>query len=414
MKKDISDNILLFISVLFFISILCLMIYLSLYDTEYIRENDPYDYAKVGESIWNGSGISLNEKPYVLMPPGFPVIAGGLNEILNNPELSIKFSSILFWIITVFLLYLFLGYFFKEQSFCIIGVLLYVSNSVMIHSAAAGRVEPVFLSFLMLFAILLIQKSVMNKITKVSYLFITFLAVVASSMYYLRPEGLWIAGVLWMVFIFQIRMPVIKKTIFTVIYLAGISIMIFPYVFFLKSQTGQWQLSGKAYANLVMGEMDSPYQSGIYSENKIPYRYTIIERIINNPDEARTASDYFSESPNKLYERIFPNLKSLTISVWFSYSIIGSLLIVLGLMKIPIDRQMWIWGTISVLGLYLMFFILNRFVAMYQPFFLVMLIGGMWVVKEWIIKLLSDKWAEIFVFVLTGLLMVYQLRNIAI
>lgn len=414
MIKDLPLKLLLISTIIFVVIVLFIMIRQSIQDTEYIRENDPYDYAKVGESIWNGNGIALNGKAYVLMPPGFPVIAGGFNVIFQNPEISVKFSSILFWIFNIFLFYYLLGFFFREKKYKLIGVLLYAGNSIMILTTAAGRIEPVFLSFLLLFVIMLIIKTTENKPEFISRVYVLSLAVVASVLYYLRPEGLWIAAVLWIVFIFQIKLPVIKKTAYSVIYSAGIIIMISPYVFFLKNHTGRWQLSGKAYANLVMGEMESPYQSAKYGEKEIPYRYTIIERIINNPDVARSPGEYFSESANKIYERIIPNLKSLAISLWFSYSIIGIPLIIFGLLKIPFDHQIWIWGVLSAFGIYLLFFILNRFIAMYQPFFIVMMIGGMIAVAEQVKKTFLALWSEIVIYVLTGLLTVYQLRHITL
>ncbi len=399
-------------TLVFVILILIIMIHQSIQNTEYTRENDPYDYAKVGESIWSGNGIALNGKPYVLLPPGFSVIVGGFNVVFQNPELSVKLASMLFWLFSVILVYHFFRFFFEEQKYQFIGVLLYSSNLIMIQAAAAGRVEPVFLSFLLLFMILSLKKSENNIVHNLSYAYVALLAVVASVMYYLRPEGLWIGGVLWLIVMMRLPEPVFKKIMKTLFFSFVVMIIIFPYTLFLKNHTGYWQLSGKTYANLVMGEMESPYQTGKYDENETPNRYKIINRIINNPLEARPIHEYFSESADKLYERIWPNVRSLATSLWHSYSIIGILLIVFGLAEIPFSRQMWIWGTISVIGLYLLFFILNRIIAMYQPFFIIMLTGGMVIVTDWIKKTFFENWAESVIYVLTGLFMVFHLRHI--
>ncbi len=78
-------RILRILSALFFSGILILIIFKSINDTDYIREKDPYEYAMVGKSIWQGDGLSLEGIPYVIHPPGFSVIAGGFNLLFNHP-----------------------------------------------------------------------------------------------------------------------------------------------------------------------------------------------------------------------------------------------------------------------------------------------------------------------------------------
>lgn len=388
-----------------------LIIYRAKYQPDFAKQYDPYDYAMVGSSILNGEGITLNGKPYVLLPPGLSLISAAIQTVASNPEVAIKITSIVFWIIGVFLFYRILGFFFSEEKYRFIGLMFFCTIPGLFESAAAGRVETVFLAMIMLMMIFLFSELKKTK-NDFSIRIILLISVLIAAVYYLRPEGLWIGFILWGIFLFHFQNSMTKKIIASLAMAGAVLLLIFPYLLFLKNHTGRWQISGKSYANFVMGELESPYQLGVYTGGKIPDRYQIIQRVIHDPTQAKSFYEYIDERAQSLFSRLPYNIYRIGYYLWFAFSPIGLILILYGALTMPAGNQIWIWGIMSVWLMYLLFFILPRVLSIYHPFLIVWMMHGIKIINERLNQKYSARTSGIILVPLIVALLLYQSRSI--
>lgn len=344
-----------------------LLVMVAIVNQDFAKHNDPHEYAHLGKSIWSGEGLQYNGKPDVVLPPGFPIIIGAANTIIGDLEWSGKAVGLISFFICLFLIYE-ISISLVNEKFALLPVLLFAANSNVLLSAGSGYSESIFtLCFL-----LLVWLTVKFRDTDGVWPSLLFM-ILWPVLYYIRPEGLIIGLILygWFVFDSNSKRPFAWLIPFVFLVLA------FPYLFFLKQYTGNWQLSGKTYANLVLGELDSPYQNLTDQTNVILPRYLVIERIWNDPAEAKALGDYLKDPGNDIIHRLPQNLRSLVLIYWQSFSIVGILFMISGFVRMDSKKRTFLLSLFLPIGIYLLFFVMYRMVAIYHWMSVVFLTFGL-------------------------------------
>jgi hypothetical protein len=393
----------------FLLSFYTLSLIIELFSNmEFLKHDDPYEQAMVGKSMWTGNGIQLNGKPYIILPPGLSAAVGGVDLVVNELEWSGKFVTLVSFFSSLFLLYHISHFFFKERLFTFISVILFATNSNIIINATNGRSESLFT---LIFLVLTYLTLKFSQRERVSIRGILLFSILWAFLYYTRPEGLIVGGILWLWMAWNKRLNLRHHLIILISPLLFLS-LIFPYLLFLKEQTGRWQLSGKTYINLVMGELKSPYQTGEKFTMQTNPRYLINDRVADDPFLAKSVQEYWNEPDNDILARIPHNLLHLGTVYWFSFSVVGIGLCIWGAVKLSVHENLFLITAISVVLLYVIFFILPRSVAMYHWVVCVYLAAGLKAWKLFLETRLKGKMETLLIYAPLVLLVVYQMRSV--
>lgn len=380
--------------------LLCLLVALLARNKDFAKHNDPHEYAHLGENIWSGEGLLYNEKPDVVLPPGFPIVIGTVNKMIDNLEWSGKIIGLVSFFMC--LLFIFkISRVLVSEKYALLPVLLFATNSNVLLNATNGYGDSLFTFVFLVLAWLTIAFKDSTRAWP-SLLFMILWPV----LYYIRPEGLIIGLILFCWFVFDSKARKQFRWLIPVVFLA----LSFPYVFFLKTYTGNWQLSGKTYANLILGELDSPYRYKHDRTDTMLPRYRVIEHIWNDPTEAKTFSDYVKDPGNDIIKRLVPNLGSLFLVYWHSFSIIGIILFCLGLVSMDSKKRTFLLSLFLPVVAYLLFFILHRMVAIYHWMFVVFMTYGI-IEYEKILEVRFPNYRSLLFGTVIVLLCLYQLRS---
>lgn len=381
--------------------IFSLLLILARRNTDYEKLNDPHEYAQIGQSIWNGDGIRYKGNTDVVLPPGYPMAAGALNKIYDDLEWNGKIISITSFLLSLFLFYRISFLFFYDTIRSLLAVLLFATHSNMLINATNGYSESFFiLVFLSLTSVTLNARASPKMWTFVSFILLWPL------LYYIRPEGLIVGLILYCWFIIDSKIQSQFKLLIPVVFM----ILAFPYLFFLKQYTGSWQLSGKMYANLVLGELDSPYQKRQDQIHERLPRYQIVEHIHKDPSKAKTLSEYLKEPENDILQRIPSNLKSLFLVFWNSFSLIGISFLIVGFTRMDFNKKTFLLSLCFPIMIYILFFIVHRMITIYHWVFVFFLASGL-IEYEKMLESRVPKYKKLIFAITIVLLCLYQIRS---
>jgi hypothetical protein len=156
----------------------------------------------------------------------------------------------------------------------------------------------------------------------------------------------------------------------------------FPYVIFLKEHTGQWQVSGKVYANLVLGELKSPYRTK-GGESTSNVRYRIIAATHRDPTRSGGIATYLKDGDREdITDRILPNLTTLFRTYWFAVSPVGLGLLVAGFVTLRHSlRPLFLVLLLFILG-YALFFVSYRVLASFHWILAIFIAGGIRCIRK--------------------------------
>ena len=391
---------------IFFLSLVLLVtiVYLADRNLSYSKGKDPYEYAMQGVSIWKSEGIRFHGNWDVVLPPGFPLVIGLVATVLGNPEWSAKVVSIIAFIISLSLVYRISAFYFSQQRNVNLVMLLYATNSNILVNASSGYSESLFVAVFMLLVWIRLNGLKNNRIE----LWRTAVfSVLWAWLYYIRPEGLILGGILfaWL----------LADHYSTAKYMLGVPficfILIFPYLFFLKQTTGHWQWSGKTYLNLVMGELNSPYQQGSLSVTAND-RYTIIDKTQADPSLSKGFLEYWNEKENDITGRIPVNMVKLFKVYGYSFSPLGLLIILMGTYGMRRRDISFLLSMLTPLTILLLFFILGRTVAVYHWIMIIFMANGIIMIEQFISNKWNQKYARVMVYAMTAGIILYQMRSV--
>lgn len=378
---------------------------LSAHNKDFIKQNDPYEYGHLGKSIWAGQGLLFNGTTDVVLSPGFPILIGAADMAINDLEWSGKIISIVSFVISTMLVFKLSFFFLNKTQNSVFAAMLFASNSGLVINASSGYSESFFTLFFLALTWLTLY---LCKQDKLSLRSTTLFSLMWATLYYIRPEGMFIGTVLFMWL--TIKTKTNKRLLWFMPFI--FAILIFPYMLFLKNYTGYWQLSGKTYLNLVMGELNSPYQK----ENAGPVldqRYKINERIHKDPSLAHGFAIYLKESGNDIIQRIMPNLIKWAKIYWFTFSIVGIAFWIWGIIKLDKTHTFFLLSLLIPACIYLLFFILPRSIAIYNWICIIFIIAGFNNVKTHLESKLDPKYAIKVSWALILFISLYQIRSAA-
>lgn len=362
------------------------------------NSKDPYEYSQIAVSLFRGEGIQYRYVADVILPPGFPFLIGGFNWIVSNPEMNGKIVCVFSFFLSVVLFFLICQRFFKNDVWAFASVVIYSMNSNVLVNATNGYSESLFTAIFLWIVLLVLKNSGTSNLS----LSIKF-ALLWGFLYYIRPEGIVIGAILFVWFFYH--RPILQQLIIPIITL----ILIFPYIFFLKENTGYWQVSGKTFVNLTMGELQSPYQSGIESEEQ---RYKIIAQTLNNPTLSKGIVEYMKESSQDLIARLPHNFKRLFEVYWNSFSLLGLLCFGIGFFNFTLKENIFTVSLLFPVLIYVLFFVLYRTIAIYHWIWVIYIVNGVIAIGHGLKKKFPEKNSTWPIAVLLIALSVYQFRSV--
>ncbi|HNC47720.1 MAG TPA: hypothetical protein PLH27_01940 [bacterium] len=327
---------------------------------DFIASNDPWEYFNISHGLIIGNGIVLNDNYDVILPPGYPVIIGLLYFLIPVEWPILLGIGIVSFILSIILMKKILQLMGFNFHLRIIGLFFFAFNSQLLIQAGRG-----YSDLLMILLILsLIWVSIIKKNTK-NLSWGIVLGMLWGLLSLTKPEGVLLGLVIISLSVFNSRMiKGIAAICFIVLYL--------PYGVFLKNQTGAWQISGKTYVNLVLGELNSPYQNPTNYDT----RYAVISRVWENAEEAGGASVYFVNLGYKILERVPYNIKRFSNYFVSTYSWIGGCFLLACVIFWNSIYRRFIVLSIGFTCFYLFFFIIPRVLTLYHVFFSFAMLAG--------------------------------------
>jgi hypothetical protein len=349
--------------------VLALALFLSVHvriNDDYEKKKDPYDYVHTGQSLVRGEGILFYNQAYVIHPPGFSLAAGGLNVFYRDPQMAGIYASLIFFIVSIFFVYRIADRISGHSFWAGLTIVLFCGNTVVLDQAVNGRAESLFVCLMT--ALVYMALSTGHRIFS-SFIPCVMNAALAALLYYVRPEGALVAVV---VGAWTWRRAVPQRRVqYAMTWLMTVAILWIPYFLFLKETTTVWQFSGKTTINLVMGELQSPYQDGAGGP-----RYDVIQKVIGDPHASSGVWNYLTTNSASILSRIPTNASTLFSHLIHSWSAIGLLLAACGVWAFPEKYRGLILSLLGILIIYLAFFILGRVIAAYHWIFCLLVVAG--------------------------------------
>ncbi|MCB0834025.1 MAG: hypothetical protein KDC45_11225 [Bacteroidetes bacterium] len=334
----------------------------------YERDNDPFEYAWLGESLVAGNGLQFQGTPDVILPPGFPFLVSVFGLLSKNLGVAVRLASLSGFLLCLLAFYkatnVMFGLFISRLS-----LVLFCGSSGVLINAVSGYADSLFAGLMWLLVWLIApirRRSIFTDASFVTVWWMTFLT---------KPEGFLVGLLLIGFYLINQKARLFRGSIMAICF----CILIFPYVYFLRATTGYWQLSGKSYANIVLGELDSPYQTGGGFVNA---RYDIIPAIQENPTNALPVGSYMNDPRNDLVTRIPSNVINLLKILVNQISVLGLLVILIGFKYLPLSSRWMLLGLCTPLILYSVFFYQPRLVSMYHGVFMILIASGLFNIKE--------------------------------
>lgn len=197
-------------------------------------------YIEMAKDFFAGNFKAGLAKDY---PPLYPLFIAAVYSITRDWLVAGYFVSLLFSFFTILLIYFLVKDVFGETIACITAVLLIFQPVVGGYSVRIIT-EPTYIFFFVL-SVYLSWKA----ITKQKYSLYFWAGSVSGLSYLVRPEGLGIVivtGLYTLLQAFSDFKDTYKKRIISICTLAlGTMVLVSPYVLYIRSETGKWQLSKK-------------------------------------------------------------------------------------------------------------------------------------------------------------------------
>ena len=238
---------------IFFYCALALSLSLGILRFNYFITPDGVYYARAGESLLAGRGISVNAgEPYFNHPPFYPLAIGLLNLFTKNLELAGHLISVAAFSLTVIPLFLLAKEVYSARA-AHWASLLYLTNEFLLNYSNAVLTEPLF-TLLIMTNLYVIHKVLRKKVhsawpgvltgflSGLAYLTrpegVLFFAVGGASLFFLSPKG---------------SLPRFRTVLASI---AVFSVFLVPYVCFVEKYLGRPYLSGLAPANVLYRHLD--------------------------------------------------------------------------------------------------------------------------------------------------------------
>ena len=277
---------------------LLLRIYLFVNETFIGTGADGIGYARLGKNLIEKGEYTFGEdyNSGILLPYGYPLLIGLTNLFVRDLFVAGKLVSLLASLATIFLFYL-IGKEVVNQRAGLFAALAYALYPYILHTSVLVQTESIFFMFFSLAIYLFV---LLFKEKKLSY--IIFFGIAVAFSHLIRPEGLVLLTFPFLFLKFKDKKTLVKTSLILLIILI---LLVSPYVAFLKSQTGKYQLTGKGGINFLIGDkiLGKNSEKNIYSLNKEKTQLASYELTLQY-----SFFDYILRDPRGLFERIVRNV----------------------------------------------------------------------------------------------------------
>lgn len=238
---------------------------------------DEVNYLKLAAS---GRLNGLNHVFHSYWSPFYPLMVALFSFIIPDFESAARWLTILCAVSIIFPMFFFLkDHFNRKIGFVVSALILFFPFS----ASFSVKAETEFLYMLVSISGMILGWDVLNKRRKLLALLVGGLFGLS---YLTRPEGVgflltfWGFTILLMIFYLFIKEKITPYFIILLFSIIGFGIVSFPYLYFLKQQTGEWTISTKGKVN-QLGEY--------YVKNKEQYGENPFHTL--SPDNKRLPQD---------------------------------------------------------------------------------------------------------------------------
>ena len=394
-----SEAIFLIISVM-----IGLTLSLFALSNNYFIWTDGCVYAIAGKNLIEGKGYTFSGKPQLFYPPLYPIAIGLLYKVIGNLELAGHLVSVISWIGTIVIFFFLVKEFYRTSRVAILATFLLASNGFLVIASSRVMSESLFI-FLILSSLYLTIKILGSSMSLTLFALNGF---VLGLSYLTRPEGFFFFVVTLFSLFFLGPANKRQKSIGLLAVLTCFSFLAFPYVIFLHSNTGKWQLSGKTGHNLILGEKitsDVPI-----SIERFLLKLSGDKRFVDPMYVQKDLGffQYLKEHPKAMAIRYIENLKIMQRTVVHLISLLGLLLISASFFATDWDsirkrKEGFLLLVIPISLVYPFFLVLERFLFPFLVIFIIWESRGLLAVRDWLRYLLGlDK-------LITGLVLTFGL-----
>jgi 4-amino-4-deoxy-L-arabinose transferase-like glycosyltransferase len=215
---------------------------------------DTVVYSRLGKNfIESGSYLfGENYNMGIFFPPGYPLLIGPVNLILNDLFLSAKLVSFILSIGSIVISCL-IGKELYDEKAGLFSALLFAVYPVLVIVSVQGYADSPFIFFLLLSLFLFIRA-----LKRESIMIYALLGFVFAVTCLIRPEALFLLLLPGMrifgVFGTGLRFNGRYFLQFTILFLV-FALTLSPYMIFVKNYTGKFSLSGKSNISILLGEL---------------------------------------------------------------------------------------------------------------------------------------------------------------
>ena len=346
-------------------------------------------YARVGENIFSGKGVSSNPgEAYVRKPSFYPFLLGAANLIFKDPEFSGHFVAVWAFALTVIPLFFITRQVYSENA-AHWASLLYLSNGYLHLHANAVMTESLF-TLLVLTLFLLIQRTFQDKKGKEAFLGIS-IGMVSGIAFLTRLEGVLFYGVGVLAIFLLSQKPPASKSKMALFSLAVFLAFFIPYVNFIHQHTRQFQLGNAMVEAVIRRQMDVAHPGQDVKVKRIYQGLTSDKsRIkINELVEEFHLLDYLRKDRYALLRSLLPSMawRLLGLSKYL-FGGLGFFFIGASFVSGPWDSQrkkseLLFLLFLSTFGVQLFGEFIPKRYFFYFPFFLIWMGNGIEQLRKW-------------------------------
>lgn len=327
----------------------------------------------------DGTGYALSGRAFfkswnpvnfgTVMPPLYPFLIGLFNLAISDLETAARTVSVFFSTLTIIPLYLMTrecsG---KTAAYC--ATLLYIFLPFLHQMSAVDITEPTY-TFFAFAGVWIFWKAFTGR----KALLFGLAGIILGIAYLARPEGF---IVFFMLTVFLAGMGIyclrpetgIKKlALFLAGFCCGFILIAFPYMSFLHSETGKWQLSGKTGLN---SNIIREYRGKTAVDQHM--RLDSNSKTVGGGDA--TLMDIMKNEPDLFWGNVRDNLKALPGEFTSTFPVYLWPLVLTGLFGVPlictrIGLRLSLICMCTPLALYILYFVQPRGFYAYIPVLLV-------------------------------------------
>ena len=294
--------------IILFVS-LAVRIYLGFFT--YVIQNDSVAFIRNAESFANGDFTNALRHLY---HPLYPLFMAGINTFVQNMEISGTVVSVLFGTLTVVAFYLIGKNAFDRKAAFVSSIILALHPYAVRFSADIISESTYFFFFTSAFGLGFLA------ISGRKYVLFALAGISAALAYLARPEGIGVILIIifWCLLKDIVKIKILWKEKLASILIMGIAFFVFsfPYLLFIKYETGAWLLTMKRNLSETKIEMTSDGRSKGKLFKKTVYKDQLSNTNVSNerPKDVKLIKNNIPKQTEKVYLKSFLYIMSKFLS----------------------------------------------------------------------------------------------------